>query len=380
MHGNVFELCDVLEEAPVDASRRVAVRGGGWSNVAGHCTASFHNIGPPSHRGGSWSLGLRLARVPVGKDTVEAAGVEKKEEDAIRSTTGVERNPSTAKSASTRSTESIVNNAADLDRRAAASVLALGGSVTVRVEGRDEVIGSSGTLPREPFELVHVNLSKHHGLADADLTPLEGASHLLSVDLTWTGVTDGGFAHLRNLTRLRSIGAQGAQITGAGLDHLQGLPELEHLLVGSTPLTDADLRHLQGLTSLKHLGLAATRITNVGLGNVKPLTGLRSLWLGKTRVSDSGLVHLKDLTELTWLDLAETRITNAGLANLAGLKNLRRLDLRETKVTDAGLEKLAALTALEMLDLTATKVTAAGVAKVHESLPNCRIIATSKAR
>ena len=66
MHGNVFELCDDVQKNADGTPLRVA-RGGGWNNVAGHCRTAFRAVGPTVHRNGSWSFGLRVARVPAGK-------------------------------------------------------------------------------------------------------------------------------------------------------------------------------------------------------------------------------------------------------------------------------------------------------------------------
>lgn len=69
MHGNVWEWCDDLfapnDKDPRTASRRVG-RGGGWSDSSGHCWAASRFGYAPSSRINS--LGLRLARVPVGKE------------------------------------------------------------------------------------------------------------------------------------------------------------------------------------------------------------------------------------------------------------------------------------------------------------------------
>jgi formylglycine-generating enzyme required for sulfatase activity/serine/threonine protein kinase len=103
MHGNVFELCDDLETAAAGALLRVA-RGGGWSNVASRCRAAFRAVGSPSRRGGSWSFGLRVARVPVGgeiavvqtpPDTLPDHAQEKKPVVAEASPQPVERTTST---------------------------------------------------------------------------------------------------------------------------------------------------------------------------------------------------------------------------------------------------------------------------------------------
>ncbi len=65
MHGNVWEWCEDAEKAADGASLRV-YRGGGWFHVSGNCRAAQRITNPPSFLGNS--LGLRLARVPVGKE------------------------------------------------------------------------------------------------------------------------------------------------------------------------------------------------------------------------------------------------------------------------------------------------------------------------
>jgi formylglycine-generating enzyme required for sulfatase activity len=65
MHGNVWEWCDDEHKEANGASRRVG-RGGGWDNTSGLCTATFGLVVASSYRNDR--LGLRVARVPVGKE------------------------------------------------------------------------------------------------------------------------------------------------------------------------------------------------------------------------------------------------------------------------------------------------------------------------
>ena len=66
MHGNVEEWCDDVIRDPKDpkAASKRAFRGGGWVFGSGLCRAAASYFDAPS----LWrkSLGLRLARVPVG--------------------------------------------------------------------------------------------------------------------------------------------------------------------------------------------------------------------------------------------------------------------------------------------------------------------------
>ena len=65
MHGNVWEWCQDELKDDKGASLRVH-RGGSWGNDSGHCRAAFRDPNAPSLR--HPHVGLRLARVPVGKE------------------------------------------------------------------------------------------------------------------------------------------------------------------------------------------------------------------------------------------------------------------------------------------------------------------------
>ena len=67
MHGNVYEWCDDQFDSkdPANALHRV-VRSGAWFRVPGYCRAARRYAHTPSSRFDT--LGLRVARVPVGKE------------------------------------------------------------------------------------------------------------------------------------------------------------------------------------------------------------------------------------------------------------------------------------------------------------------------
>jgi formylglycine-generating enzyme required for sulfatase activity len=77
MHGNVWEWCADSIPDPKDPKlpRRVQ-RGGGWNNNADYARATARYVCPPSHHHGV--IGLRLARVPAGKEIVKILAEEKK--------------------------------------------------------------------------------------------------------------------------------------------------------------------------------------------------------------------------------------------------------------------------------------------------------------
>jgi Leucine-rich repeat (LRR) protein/tRNA A-37 threonylcarbamoyl transferase component Bud32 len=246
------------------------------------------------------------------------------------------------------------------DRRAAEWVLAMGGNVSIRMQGRDKGIARGKSLPPGSFRLICIDLGKTK-LTDAGLARLKGLVNLQRLWLSETQVSDAGLAHLAGLTSLAHLGLGATQVKGPGLAHLAGLINLTDLTLYYTELRDAGLAHLAKQTSLTILNLGGTRISNAGLAHLAALTNLTTLHLADTGVTDSGLAHLEGLTNLTLLELSQTRITSVGLVHLKGLTHLEVLDLARTRVSDSGLVHLAGLTALTELNLGYTRVGNAGL-------------------
>jgi internalin A len=107
-----------------------------------------------------------------------------------------------------------------------------------------------------------------------------------------------------------------------------------------TKVTDAGLKELAALQNLNTLNLRGTQVTDAGLKELAPLKTLTTLRLGKTDVTDAGLKELAALKNLTTLGLSETKVTDVGLKELATLKTLTALHMGKTDVTDAGLKEL----------------------------------------
>jgi len=93
MHGNAHEWCDDSEQTADGASRRVH-RGGGWNANSEDCRAARRGTYPPSARDGA--LGLRVARVPVGKEVVKFPAGEKQSADLVPNPAAIEPKPNVA--------------------------------------------------------------------------------------------------------------------------------------------------------------------------------------------------------------------------------------------------------------------------------------------
>ena len=217
------------------------------------------------------------------------------------------------------------------------------------------------------------------GIGDGGVGALAKLTGLEELDLAATTITDRGLASLKAL-RLRRLVLDNTYVEGSGLAASEALEELDllgapvseaglraivraapglrRLHLGETDVTDASLEALASLRKLIHLDLAATDIGDEGLKHLGKLTSLRFLRVRETRLTDAGLVHLAALAGgLEALDLGRTRISSAGMPAIARLKSLRSLTIEYAEVDDAGLAPLTGLTALQELNLDSTLVT-----------------------
>jgi serine/threonine protein kinase/Leucine-rich repeat (LRR) protein len=314
---------------------------------------------------------------------------------ALASRPATHPNP-TAGEAAVRTEQVRAVGETDQDRRAAQSVLSLGGSVIVRLRRQAKLIEvkSGAALPAADFDVTEINLNARP-LTEGALEDLRGLKHLEKLVLTGTPVTDAGLEKLGSLVSLRQLVLDGTRITGSGLINLRNLKNLQNLVLNWSPVADSGLVHLEGLTGLRALHLRGTQVTDAGLQHVRTLTKLETLNLSGLPVTDTGLSNLRTLTNLRHLALDRTAVTDAGLVDLEPLTKFESLDLAETQVTDAGLVHLQGLTGLggirlkgarhvgdfaipkllhlprlRMIDLSDTRVSAKGLATLKASLPS----------
>ena len=136
----------------------------------------------------------------------------------------------------------------DADRKAAQTVLALGGTVTVRVHNEEQRVEPGQALPDEPFLLLRIDLHDKPELTDADLATLEGIANLTSFDVRKVPkVTDAIIEHLQNSTGLESFWFEDASVGDAGLQYLERFTNLKSLGLRNTQVGDQGLVHLRAL-------------------------------------------------------------------------------------------------------------------------------------
>ena len=210
---------------------------------------------------------------------------------------------------------------------------------------------------------------------DAATVPLDDlpALEMVSFDSS-SQLTDAGLVNLRRARRLFSLDLANTAVAGDGLAHLEDLPHLQILVLRGSRVNDAAMKHIQRMRGLVVLDLSKTGITGAGLSLLEGLGELKTLELSYTAIGDADLASLRGMSKLRRLDLCDARhVTDAGLRLLADLASLELLDLSGTGVTDAGLCQLAKLARLRWVGLQRTAVTAPAAARLHQSLPGCRI-------
>jgi len=227
------------------------------------------------------------------------------------------------------------------DRKAAEWALTLGGTVTIREDGKETNVSKVESLPKGKFDLVVVSLSfnapNQLKAPFENLDPLAGLQELERLETRYVPLED------RHMPILAS------------------LPRLTILSVMDAMLTDDFCRHLIGTKTLERLTLFKCRsFTGTGLESLSP-ESLQSISLSDSVVTDASLALLPRFKHLTELHLTNLPITDAVLPSLNELRELTYLKFMTSgggsgvmKVTLEGLDKLKSLKKLSRLGWTFT--------------------------
>ena len=182
--------------------------------------------------------------------------------------------------------------------------------------GSDEKDGGVN-IPDEALErVVRQTIGKFEGaITAADLESITSltTSSLGTMDLT-------GLEHATNLATLEFHHTQ------VDLSFLARFPKLTRLRIEESRLTD--ISELAALTGLTHLNLKRNEISDISA--LAALTNLTRLNLRWNRISD--ISALASLTSLTVLDLGRNEISD--ISPLAGLTNLTELALVQNRISD----------------------------------------------
>ncbi|MCB1036865.1 MAG: hypothetical protein KDD47_23770 [Acidobacteria bacterium] len=92
----------------------------------------------------------------------------------------------------------------------------------------------------------------HRNLQGLDLSPLGLYENLVSLDLSFTGITDPEVPALPPMAGLRWLELEANPLSNDALKVVQRLPALEELDLRQTLVTEEGLAHLERHASLRH--------------------------------------------------------------------------------------------------------------------------------
>ncbi|MCE9561992.1 MAG: protein kinase [Planctomycetes bacterium] len=268
---------------------------------------------------------------------------------------------------------------------AAEWVLSKNGFVTIRIDGKDQVVNKTKTgtdiveLPKAKFAIVGLNLSPVNApvlqVNDHDLRQLACLKQLESLNLgRQEQVTTAGLSHFAGCSKLKRLGIFATQIGGDGVpllnkfqrleqfqfnvgdsdkwaEGLAKIPTMREVHAYRSDLSDEGVKHLTKLPNLEIVTFSDLRITDSSLKSLTSCKSLRSVNLDSgLPVTDAGLVHLSKAPNLENLRILQLDVTDAALKEFANCKTLRTLDVRECK-----------------------KVTLGEMQKLKQALPKCEI-------
>jgi serine/threonine protein kinase len=159
------------------------------------------------------------------------------------------------------------------------------------------------------------------------------------LDLAGSQLNDDELSVLQKASHLKSLNLKGSMITGNGLKYLEKLP-IAALSLDGSDISDDGVKYLCKITSLRDLNLNHTKVTDKSLKYLSAMPQLCTLFLKSTQISDRGLADLCKIKTLTFLDLGKTPISDAGMIEISHLPRLQTLALREMPITKRGLEYL----------------------------------------
>jgi len=188
----------------------------------------------------------------------------------------------------------------------------------------------------------------------------EAADQFTVMDLTQSGVSDGGLAVLPKFEHVEKLYLDNCQYGNAGL---------------------ASVAKMKNLTSLSiNGGVPKDPNCDRGLASIKGMHQLTSLSLKGANTTPQGLAHIAEMTWLESLDLSDApRFNDDSLAILAPLVNLKSLNISHTYVSDNGFRHMVPFQQLETLRIGILGIQGTGLMELAKrgTLSNLRTLSMS---
>jgi hypothetical protein len=157
-------------------------------------------------------------------------------------------------------------------------------------------------------------------LAGENIKTIGGLSHLKSLSLDWTGLTDEMVGAFPRMPFVVDVSVEGTPIGNNAVRRLLAscAPSVIILKISSTQVTDAVMDAVCQQKKLECLECDHNRIGNAGLARLANLEGLEIVSLRGTDISDEGLQALARMRNLARLDARQTQVTSKGQLMLEG--------------------------------------------------------------
>ena len=219
-------------------------------------------------------------------------------------------------------------------------------------------LGKASGAPITKAEMARLTELSEWNAGISDLTGLESATNLWSLDLSGNSITD--VSSLSGLTNLTELFLSGNSITD--VSSLSGLTNLELLELNGNSITDVS--SLSDLTNLWGLFLSGNNLSDSAVSALRGLTNLEQLGLNGNNLSDSAVSALGGLTNLNALNLGNNDLMD--ISALGTLTNLEHLQLYYNNISD--ISALGSLTNLRKLGLQFNKISDVSVLRGLTSL------------
>ena len=192
----------------------------------------------------------------------------------------------------------------------------------------------TGSNPLTTANLAEIKVLKARGKGIVNLTGLEAATNLDTLDLEGNSITK--VDSLAGLTGLEYLNLKRNDV--ANLEPLAGLRNLNTLNLENNLIPAAGYPHLANLTKLRWLTIGGHRNVDIGNPGIETLVAgmpdLEGLKLNHMGLTD--IAFLEDLPKLSYINIRSNQITN--FKPLVCLKNLVRMHVGNNPGTGSSAE------------------------------------------